>query len=400
MQTVGGKARFATHLLVAAYFVISMCGTMTSLAISLYLSHLGNAEGLVAGVLVSGALAQVFLSPLLTPLFDSFNAVVVAPCLLALEMAVLAFLGVSHAPVSLILGNLIVSTLSGVSVPALFVIAEGLVPENGQVRVYSLLDTARLCGGFIGPLLAGVLLDQSSLALALYVEAAALAGTVVVLFVVRLLADPSQQHHHVEAQGRDSYWRSLMQAPSLLFANPASREALTSIWVAIVFTSIYNVSLVFYTTKVLGVSGFIFALVAQAFIVGRIIGARAASRIRRETALKTLVASGFLMGICIALPGIFPSLYLCVPCFAVAGLCNALQVGALRLVVVAAVPEEAKPKALSTMGSVNSSAMFAGYLVGAPVVAAVGPAAALIVSGLGTSFFTVAPTALRRVRRS
>ena len=105
------------------------------------------------------------------------------------------------------------------------------------------------------------------------------------------------------------------------------------------------------------------------------------------------------MGCFIALPGLIPSLWLCIPCFFLGGVCNAVQVAALRIIVVGTVPGEVKPKALSTMGSINSSAMLIGYIVGAPVVSALGPAAALVVSGIGTSVLTIGPVLKHRLQK-
>ncbi|MBT0567805.1 hypothetical protein [Williamsia sp. CHRR-6] len=47
--------------------------------------------------------------------------------------------------------------------------------------------------------------------------------------------------------------------------------------------------------------------------------------------------------------------------------------------------DSARARALSTMGSVNTAAMLCGYLIGAPVVAVLGPAGGLVLAGLGTT---------------
>lgn len=141
-----------------------------------------------------------------------------------------------------------------------------------------------------------------------------------------------------------------------------------------------------------------YAIVAQCFIVGRIIGARISARLTEANALPTLVKAGAAMGLCIAIPGFVPSLFVCIPFFALAGVCNALQVAALRMVIVDSVRPAIKPKALSTMGTVNNSAMLVGYIVGAPVVASIGPSLALVVAGLGTILFTVLPPTWRALR--
>lgn len=399
MQKNDGSAG-AVRALAATYFLMATCGSMTSIAISLHFATNGDGKALVAAILVSGACAQIFLSPLLAPLFDRFTAFSVAQGAAAIEALTLVALCLSPTPAFLIAGNLIVSCLAGLSVPAIFVIAEECSSESHQPRTFSLLDTARLCGGFVGPLLGGVLLDAGTLRVAFAVEIGAVAVSLIVLLLVQRFSGAARGSiGPEESRISPRFVRSIVEAPSLLLRSPRAREALTGIWAAIIFTSIYNVALVFYATQTLHVNGVLYAVIAQAFIVGRIVGARFSSRLSEQRAGDVLVVSGVVMGICIAVPGIVPSLWLCVPLFCVAGGCNALQVSALRLVVVSTVPPEIKPKALSAMGTVNSSAMLIGYVVGAPVVAACGPAAALVLSGVGTAVLTLFPRLLRLVRQ-
>lgn len=72
-----------------------------------------------------------------------------------------------------------------------------------------------------------------------------------------------------------------------------------------------------------------------------------------------------------------------------AGIGNAVQVAALRLLVVRAVPASVQPKALSAMSAANTSAMMVGYVISAPVVSYLGPAHALVLSGVGTALLSL-----------
>lgn len=211
-------------------------------------------------------------------------------------------------------------------------------------------------------------------------------------FAKTRLAPSSINFPHTLKAEAPSPLHSIVEAPKILLNNPRSRQALTSIWAAIIFTSIFNVALVFFATQSLNTSGFLYAIVAQCFVVGRILGARFSARLTKANALATLIKSGIGMGICISIPGFVPALFLCIPLFALAGMFNGLQVSALRIVVVSAVDPKIKPKALVTMGTINNSAMLVGYIVGAPTVSAAGPNAALIIAGLGTALFTALPS--------
>lgn len=329
--------------------------------------------------------------------FDRFSPLTVAQTAAFIECVALVLLFLFPEPAFLIAGNVVVATLSGLSIPAYCVIAEECAPSHNQARVFSFLDTARLSGSFVGPALGGLLLDFGALSTALAYEAAAVAGSFLVLCILGFrLRKNSAQINSVNAGRKPlKIFRSILEAPALLLAQPHTRQALTSIWAAIIFTSIYNVALVFYATETLQASGLMYAIVAQGFIVGRIFGARMSTRLTEANALPTLIKAGAAMGLCIAIPGFVPSLLVCIPFFALAGVCNALQVAALRMVIVHSVRPAIKPKALSTMGTVNNSAMLVGYIVGAPVVASIGPSLALVVAGLGTMLFTVLPPTWR-----
>ena len=400
----GGEGLRAIYPLAAIYFLLSLCGTMTSLSISLHFAALNEGELLVASIFVSGACAQVFVVPLLSPLFNKFSSYYIALSALFLDLLGLLAMAAYPEPLILILGNLVTACLTGLSIPSIFTIVDSQVSEGQQAKAFSFLDTARLGGGFIGPPLGGLLLDQKNLQAALLVEACAVVISLVVFLVVYklVLYKTAAQDESLQAENKQTssnFFHKVLEAPSLLLKNRSSRFAITSIWGAIICTSIFNIALVFYATTTLQVSGTVYAIIAQAFIVGRIFGARFSARLGSHNAKKALTGAGVAMGCFIALPGLIPSLWLCIPCFFLGGVCNAVQVAALRIIVVGTVPGEVKPKALSTMGSINSSAMLIGYIVGAPVVSALGPAAALVVSGIGTSVLTIGPVLKHRLQK-
>ena len=395
----GGEGFRSVYPLVAIYFLLSLCGAMTSLSISLHFAALNQGELLVASIFVSAACAQVFVVPLLSPLFNKFSSYHIALSALFLDLLALIAMAAYPEPLILILGNLVTACLTGLSIPSIFTIADSQVSEEQQAKAFSLLDTARLGGGFIGPPLGGLLLDQKNLQTALLVEACAVVISLVIFLSLCKTATQDESSEAQNKQTSSSFFHKVLEAPYLLLKNRSSRFAITSIWGAIICTSIFNIALVFYATTTLQVSGTVYAIIAQAFIVGRIFGARFSARLGAHNAKKALTGAGVAMGCFIALPGLIPSLWLCIPCFFLGGVCNAVQVAALRIIVVGTVSGEVKPKALSTMGSINSSAMLIGYIVGAPVVSALGPAAALVVSGIGTSVLTIGPVLKHRLQK-
>ena len=160
MRPFRGSDGVSLYSLTAIYFLMSLCGAMTSLSISLHFAALHKGELLVASIFVSGACAQVFVVPLLSPLFNRYSSYRIAISVLFLDL--LGLLAMTAFPEQLILifGNLVTACLSGLSIPAIFTIVDSQVSGSQQAKAFSLLDTARLGGGFLGPLLGGLLLDQ------------------------------------------------------------------------------------------------------------------------------------------------------------------------------------------------------------------------------------------------
>ncbi|WCV10671.1 MFS transporter [Corynebacterium silvaticum] len=116
--------------------------------------------------------------------FDKVSPLTVAQTAAFIECVALVLLCFFPEPVFLIAGNVVVATLSGLSIPAYCVIAEEFAPSHNQARVFSLLDTAGLSGSFAGPALSGLLLDFGTLSTALTYEAAAVAGSFLVLCIL------------------------------------------------------------------------------------------------------------------------------------------------------------------------------------------------------------------------
>lgn len=230
----GGKGFLSIYTLTATYFLLSVCGSMTSLSISLHFAELNKGELLVASIFISGTCAQVFAVPFLAPLFNKFNSYHIALAALFLDLLGLVSMAAYPEPLILILGNLVTACLSGLSIPSIFTIADSQVGEGQQAKAFSLLDTARLCGGFLGPPLGGLLLDQRNLQTALFVEACAV-GLSLLAFYFLYKSSPQKSLRHPETnESSPSFLHKVLEAPSLLLKNRSARSALTSIWGAII----------------------------------------------------------------------------------------------------------------------------------------------------------------------
>ncbi|MBP3088189.1 MFS transporter [Corynebacterium sp. sy017] len=319
--------------LIIAYFLTVLCGAMTSIGVSVHFATTGASAGVVSGTLIASACASIFVAPFLAPVFDKFSIRTVAIGSIIGEIVVLVTLVLFLRPVVLIAGTLVSSALAGVSIPAIFSLTEKLAPDLAAAQVFSRLDTARLVGGFVGSAAGGVVVERVSLSGAFLAEIVVNLCVIVVLCVVGAPRVGDDEQCQGAGGDQRSFWRRLVEAPSLLLRHRQARVALQSIWVAIIFTSVYNVALVFFALNELHAGGLGYAVLGQGFVVGRIVGARLSSRVREGNAFVVLIVGGVVMGVAIAGVGVGRSVIVGVVCALVAGVCNAVQVGALRLLM-------------------------------------------------------------------
>ncbi|WPF68322.1 MFS transporter [Corynebacterium sp. 21KM1197] len=378
--------RHAPRALALAYFLSALCSSLTSIAISVHFAIAGAGPAMVTATLLAGAIAQIVFSPLLAPLFDRYPARRLAALASMADIIVLLALMIWQLPWILILGTFASSTTAGLIIPALFTIAEKL-DGKGMAAAFSRMDTARLVGDFSDLTLGGFLIQVTSLRSAFLLEICAS----LILIVTVLSLTPATPAPPPEAQEgpQEGFLRRAWHAPKLLLRDSQVRSALQSLWGAIVFTSIYNVALVYFAIDVLHVGGLGYAVLTQAFIAGRIIGAKASARLPEGGSRMILPLAGIVMGGAIVLATLSGNLVGAALGFLIAGISNAIQVAALRLLVVRAVPAPVQPKALSAMSAANTSAMLVGYVISAPAVNHLGPAYALILSGTGTMLLSL-----------
>ncbi|KQB83151.1 Major Facilitator Superfamily protein [Corynebacterium oculi] len=264
------------------------------MAISVHFAVTGAGVSMVTATLLAGAIAQIVFSPLLAPLFDRHPARRLAVLASMVDMAILLVLIAWPLPWVLVLGACASSTTAGLIIPALLNIAERL-DGRGAAVAFSRMDTARLVGDFSGLMLGGFLVQVVSLRSVFALELCASA----ILIVTVLAFTPATPMAPQEM--KEGFLRRVWQAPALLLRNPQVRSALQSLWGAIVFTSIYNVALVYFAVDVLHAGGVGYAILTQAFIAGRIVGAKASSRIPEGRSRMVLRLAGVVMGSAIVL---------------------------------------------------------------------------------------------------
>ncbi|MGO3362363.1 MAG: MFS transporter [Corynebacterium sp.] len=369
----------------------AVASAATAVAVSLTLAASGWGTWVLSAVLIAGVLPSVVVAPALAPLLDTRHLPRLASVLLATE-ALFLLVGATCPTPPVLVGMVFLTGLcSCLSSPALL----ALSPARDEVlgaRPFARMDTARTTGMFVGPILGGLLHDMTTVGVVILLEALAviLSAGIVLLVTFRVAgpgrvnSGPNDASNNTSSPAK-TWWARIAEVPSLILRDLALRTSLLVLSIGIIFTAVFSVAEVLLATQVLGLSGLGYALIIQAFVVGRILGSRLGSHIAPTNAGVWLTGGGALMGAGLILAGLVHHVVPVGFGFLMAGVANALQVAAIRARFAATLPPRLMPKALSSLVSVNSVAMVVGMILAAPLIDVVGPATALIVGGACTA---------------
>lgn len=385
-------------VLAVALGIASAGGSVARIALLLLLED--HSALSVSAFLFASLVPGVFLAPLLAPAVDRVESRrLLTVTLLGQAVITSGMAAAAELPIGVILVLAFTAgCLAALNAPAMMLLAEKAdeTAAANPARAYSTLDAARMTGMLAGPALGGAAVGLLGFSFTMVVDAAATCLLVALLAALRLQRNPT------ESLGkRPTWWKQVTEAPVLLASDAVVRAAMAALAAAIVFTAIFTVAEVFYVRDTLGATPLLFGVVTTAFVIGRLITSSwIAGRIPPGKQAETLVFAGLLMGSGLAGAGLSHSLIGAMAGFAAAGVANSLQVSAISVLIGTHVPPEVKGRAFAAMGSFNNAATVLGTLLGAPAVAAAGPAGALILAGAGTFTATViaAPLLLRRTR--
>ncbi len=364
--------------------VTAVLSSATSVAVSLSLVASGWGPWVLSLCLVMGILPGVVFAPVLAPLLDTAKLPRLTSVLQLLEAVVLVCGALYPEPLVLLGMVLLTGTSSCLTAPALMALSRRAGADVGDhsARAFAWMDAARLSGMFVGPVLGGLLFDVTSVSVVIVIEAVVLCG---VATAVRRLPVGEVDRAACTA----TWWSRASEAPRLLGSDPLLRRSMVVLATGVVFTAVFSVADILLVTQTLGLNGLGYAVIVQAFVVGRLLGAGTGARITRDRAVIWLYGGGLLMGAGLVLAGTVAHPVSVGAGFFVAGVANALQVAAIRMVFVRVLPDHVMAKALSSLGPVNNAAMVVGVVAAAPLIGLVGAAGALVVAGVGTAVVTL-----------
>ncbi|MFJ3491018.1 MFS transporter [Leifsonia aquatica] len=166
---------------------------------------------------------------------------------------------------------------------------------------------------------------------------------------------------------------------------------------AILFTSLITVAEVEYVRSTLDAPAAIYGALVSTQAVGRLVSAALiAPRIPQRHQPAALALGSVLMGGALLAVGLLPSTPTAFIGLFLVGVANALQLIAIRAIVVDAVDEAERGRAFAVVIALNNGSTMLGTVAAGPLVAVVGAAVTLTIAGAGT--LVAALPALRFLR--
>lgn len=361
---------------------------MTTVALMLAFQTAGASTWAVTLLLVLSLLPSVVLGPLVAPWLDRIEITKILTTTLMLRGCIgiaIAFTTDVTALLVLLGTASVVSVIDG---PAMTLLVPKVQkPGLEPVRAYARMETFRSMGIVLGPLLAGLLVDQLGSRIVLLLDAGSflLVAAVIVLLGVRRYPPENKR------PTQPSWFAQVAAGPQSVGKDALVRTATLSLAGAIIFTALLTVAQIYFIRTDLQASATIYGGIVAVHALGRFLAATfIAPKIPFVHQPKMLFYSGMLMGAALLTVALGHSIILAFVGFLLTGAANSLQALAIRSIVHDRLDHSTLGRAFSSIGALNNGATLLGATAGAPLVAILGGAGTLAIAGLGTMAATLA----------
>jgi MFS family permease len=352
---------------------ISFCGSTSAyVALAAYVYARTGSPTWVAAVALASFATPALVSPLAGAVGDRRDRrdVMVASDLLG--AACFIAMALTPAPAALVALKALASVVAAPAPPAQDGVVPLLAPRGSLAEANSTVAVAGTAGLLVGPLLGGAVVAASGAPLVFALNAATFLASALLLTGLprrpagepRARRDPGRLHAGFAALWRD---RVLRRATACF--------AVAYLGVGLTFPA----ELVLVADLGAGPAGY--GVLVAGWGAGGISGAwlaRHALRRRGPRPLLAAAAAGIAAGFLAA--AVAPVFALAVGGFAVAGLCEGVAEVARRLLVQVRAEARVRSRALAAEEAVDQAGLAVAILLGAPLVTAVGAAAAFAVA--------------------
>jgi MFS family permease len=351
------------------------------IALALRVADISNSAWPVSMVLLAGILPIALLSPvsgLIVDRVETRRALLVASLAQAAFAAAIAT--TTSVPLIVFLAFLIGCGAS-VADPATFALVPVIVGEERTTRANGIMATGRYIGGLLGPIVAGVLAQQTSTGLALVVDACTflvIAGTAWFLQARRWPSGaPAEEPERGFARFTTGF-------------RIISRDVLLKLGVlvvaaTIVFGAMDNVAEVFFARDVLHAGSVGYGVLATAWLVGMAAGASLiGGRLPPGRLTPSLLVSAVVGGAAVAAAALAKNYPFAIIMFCLAGTANGVGNVAIRSLIHLRTREHVRGRVFAAYSGLAYAMQLAATAAGGLIVVVAGPRLALIVGGFGT----------------
>jgi MFS family permease len=361
--------------LIAAIGLSSFGDELAIVALALRVESLTGSAGAVALLFIVNALPHVLFAPVsgwLTDRRETVQTLRWFSLAQAVVAVALAFAG--NVPVVFVLAFAL-GALASVTGPSVFALVP-LLDDDEVSKTNSSIEIAKYAGWIAGPVVAGIVAEQSGTAAPLLVDALTflVLGIGTLSLHIRRLPIPLEEAEEAGARAG--------------FAYIARDRLLLLVFVVIagvvLFAATDNVAEVFFAKDTLGQVAIGYGVLASAWMVGMVVGALIARRIGAERAPAWIFGGAVVGGAAVVAAAMSGALLPAAALFALAGTGNGIENVCARTLVHTRVPAALHGRVFAAYMGLVSGTQIAATALGGVLVGAVGGQDALVIGGVGT----------------
>jgi MFS family permease len=337
----------------------------------------------VTALFVAGKFLTAFAAPALTAGLDQRRVSRVLPALYILEAG--AFVGLAMLagdafwlPAILAFAfadGLLALTARGLSRGA---IAAVLTPHDALREGNALINVVFALMSAAGPVLAGFIVHQWSVATALWADAASfLAVAILLLLSARSLPEPEV------SDARQSWRERVRDGLDYVRGHPIAGRLIAGEAVAILFFTLIIPIEVVYAKETLDSTSLGFGVLIASWGVGILLGSALFARARRQPLGRLVLVSTGAIGVGYAVMAGAPTLLVACLGSVLGGTGNGVQWVAVMTALQEAVEDQYQARVSGLLESAAAAVPGVGYIVGGLVTAAVSPRLAYALSAVG-----------------
>jgi MFS family permease len=367
-------------LLVSGGAAVSAFGNaLSTIVLLLHAQKLGPLA--VAGVLVAGMIPVALGAPLAGTLVDRLPNRRLLICALLLQaLATAAVTAVLDHLVLVLVLLLLIGCGTAVANPAASALVPKIAGENESSRGYSWVATGRSTGLLAGTSAGSLLVAGVGYGPALLIDAFTFAAEALALLNVRAERDPRGEPNG--EHGRSGAMAGLAH----IRRDPVLAVSVGGLAFAVGCIVLINVADPFYVVDVLHGNAVTLGAMQSCWVVGMLIGARAAVRVRtQQQLLFALGLAGCGIGLAACLPAAVPVVWVAGPAWMVGGGSNSMQNVTHQALVRLRTPEMLRGRVFAAASSALITANLLGTAASAGVMELVGPRWAFAIGGAGAA---------------